>query len=478
MALFDVIPRNFFSILSSPNREIHVEALMLLHRSFRYNFSIRLDDYLSSLIAAIEDQAFIIEEGDKTSELTDFQGGDAGGSGLAASVKARLILDRLVTAGWVDREIPEGTFFEVLTPKDYAIKFLKLLNDLTDPSVHEYNSLVFATYSSLKQAKNEHTDQMYEAILNAKANTEQLTDELQILYHGIRKYHRLVQEEHEVNKLLKNQFEKYKPMADRIYHPIKTMDSIYRYKAPIQDMLSDIIADENLRESIHRRAMAIRKYDDEAEAGEEINSALDYILTTYQTIGGMVNEIDHKNSAYTKSSTERIKYLMTADRSIQGKLVELLKAYAQGAGEKRENLLSLFKRNIRVNRQEFIDSRSLYHKNVLSRRIESEPLAISADKIVRETAMAEMMEEMKRIYPLSRIRSFISGLFTDDSAFVDSRDIPLGNDTDFILLILSLVRADERGMSYTVKLSGGYTVNNGYRIPNMRFKKKEGAHVE
>jgi hypothetical protein len=87
------------------------------------------------------------------------------------------------------------------------------------------------------------------------------------------------------------------------------------------------------------------------------------------------------------------------------------------------------------------------------------------------------MEEMKRIYPLSHIRSFIAGLFTGEKTFVDSRDIPLENDTDFIHLILSLVRADERGVNYTVELSGGYTVNNGYRIPNMRFRKKEGARV-
>ena len=36
MAVFDVLPVNFFSVLVSTNREIYVEALLQLHQMFQF----------------------------------------------------------------------------------------------------------------------------------------------------------------------------------------------------------------------------------------------------------------------------------------------------------------------------------------------------------------------------------------------------------------------------------------------------------
>ncbi len=72
--------------------------------------------------------------------------------------------------------------------------------------VQEYNSLVFATYSALKQAKSDHMDQMYEAVLSAKTNTEQLQYQLRSLYHGIRSYLRGIENQSGVNDFTSEPF--------------------------------------------------------------------------------------------------------------------------------------------------------------------------------------------------------------------------------------------------------------------------------
>lgn len=382
----------------------------------------------------------------------------------------------MIKTGWVDKELLDGSFIEIITPRDYAIQVMKLLSELSDHTLHEYNSLVFATYSGLKQAKNEHQGQMYEAVLSARANTEQLTYELKSLYHGIRSYLRRIQEQSDVNVLLKNHFEEYKRMADLIYHPIKTMDSIHRYMAPIQEILSDILADEELLSGMRSRAMTIRKYENDSEAGQKIISSIDYVLDIYQSIGDIVNEIDRKHSTYTKSSIEKIQYLMTADQSIKGKLVELLKAYANSSGTERPEIGGMFERNIRVNRQEFVDGKSLYHKNVRSRRVNSDPLEITDDNAFSDTAMAGMLEQIKNGYPVARIRAYVNSLFMEGQSSVSSETIPIYSDTDFILLILTIVRANERGMDYMVQMNNGRLNRNGYTIPNMTISKKEAEH--
>ena len=119
---------------------------------------------------------------------------------------------------------------------------MQLLDEMRDERIHEYNSLVFSTYSALKQAAqpkqaaHEQERESYEAVLAARRNTETLVYELKSLYHNIRGYIRRIQEQNDINELLENHFEKYKPMTDRIYHPIKTLDSFYRYMAPVRDL--------------------------------------------------------------------------------------------------------------------------------------------------------------------------------------------------------------------------------------------------
>jgi len=460
--LFDVVPGNFFSILSSGNREIYYDALMILHDMFKFELNIRVDDYIASLITILEDRAFEIEEDDEIQE-----------SSLTLSGKARLILNRFIKTGWVDKEFIDNTFIEIITPRNYAIPVLKLLSEIGDNALQEYNSLVFATFSGLKQAMSENESHLYEALLSAKANTEQLQYSLRTLYHGIRGFLRGIVEQHDVNLLLQDHFSEYKKISDRIYHPIKTMDSVHRYMAPIQNLLSDILSNEELLQSMRERAVSIKKYDDDSQANDEIIKTIDYILDSYHAVGGLVSEIDRKHSAYTKSSIEKIQYLMTADQTIKGKLAEILKLYASMSENERDSLAGIMESSIRVGRQEFFDSRSLYHKNVRSRRMVRESLAVLPNDDLSALAQEYLYRQINNGYPATRIRAFIDGLLADGNGEIQSEDIPITCDSDFILLILAVIRQNEKSMPYSVDIENGRVERNGYFIPNMVIRKKE-----
>lgn len=469
LAVFDIIPINFFSVLVSGNREIYVEALLLLHQLFQFNLNIRVDEYISALIELQENRVFTPEDDDLLPE-----------GSLTPSGKARLILDRFIKTGWVEKDFLDGSFVEIITPQPYAISVLKLLSELEDGNAQEYNSLVFSTYSGLKTAKDEQETQMYEAILSAKMNTEQLEYQLRRLYHGIRGYLRAIETHSNVNELLQNHFESYKQMSDHIYHPIKTMDSIHRYMTPTQSILADVLGNDSLMQKTCERAMAIKKFDSPLQAEQEIVSNIDYILNAYQSLSGIINQIDRKHSNYTKSSIEKMRYLMTADQSIQGKLVELLKAYAEAESDNQVSIGNLMQYNIQVNRQEFLDGKSLYHKNIRSRRIDTPPLTVEKDNSFAERAMNDMMAHIKNGYSIGRVRRFVDVLLDNNDGFIESKDIPLQTESDFILLILSVIRANDRGMNYSIERKSGHVMCNGYQIPNMVLRKKDRRtqHVE
>lgn len=107
MNLFSLIPRNFFSPLSSENREIY------------------------------EDRDFTPEAEYESPELPE---ADAGAGGLTPNIKARLILNRFIKTGWIDKEEMDDTFAKIITPRYYAIRVMRLLDELRDESVHYYNS--------------------------------------------------------------------------------------------------------------------------------------------------------------------------------------------------------------------------------------------------------------------------------------------------------------------------------------------------
>ena len=92
MQLFQLI-RNpqFFSLLSSPNREIYVEALFVVFRCYKQELLIRRQDLVDRLVAALEDRMF---------ELADEEG-DAIDDG-SLSGRAHWLLRRMFSCGMLD----------------------------------------------------------------------------------------------------------------------------------------------------------------------------------------------------------------------------------------------------------------------------------------------------------------------------------------------------------------------------------------
>jgi len=464
VGLFEIVPWNFFSILSSRNREIYYDALMTLHDMFTYELNIRVEEYISALISILEDRVFEMEDEE-----------DAQESGNTPSSRARMILNRLLKTGWVDKEFMDASFIEIITPRSYAIPILKTLSELGDYSIKEYNSLVFSTFSALRQAMSDGGDHMYEALLSARGNTEQLQYSLRSLYHGIREFLRGIVEQHDVNLLLQDHFSAYKTLADRVYHPIKTMDSVHRYMGPIQNLLSDILASEELLQSMQTRAMGVRNYDDEEQAMDEIVIAIDFVMEFYRSVGSLVSEIDRKHSNYTKSSIEKIQYIMTADRSIKGNLTELLKAYASAQSREKEQVALIMEKHIRTNRQEFFDSASLYHRSMRSRNEDRPPLSVAPYEGMNPAAERLLREHIQNGYPQARIKAYVDSLLAGRDE-IASPDIMIENDTEFILLILAVVRQSERGMAHVVDYFDGQVKRNGYTMPNMLIRRKVARH--
>lgn len=494
MKLFEILPANLFSILSSKNREIYVEALFVLRRAFKQEMSINKPDLVAMLIANLEEIMLKIdlaaEEMETSTGEKEFSEEDQGGNTLSAM--AYFILRRFRETGWIEMEYQVESFEENITLPDYSVKLLNLLYSLTDENVREYNSFVYSTYSALKTADQERDDFMYNALLTAYENTINLVDELKTLHNNIRRYHQALNEYASVNQVLKGHFDEYKNLImDRVYHPLKTLDSVPRFKEPIRKILYCWLGEQSLREHMEEQALLRGKYKTKEEATEDIILKIGEIGDIYEKLEEILAEIDRKNAAYTRSSIEKMRYLLNTDRSIKGKIVELLRRVAAdeenvdktNVGEVKSNKTSLnlveqMADQVNLFRQGYLDEKSLYMRAARRIKEEGQPLAVRVfDETVRERGLAEFVNRAKNIYSQAKVLKFMETIMRGVNV-VTSKEIPLPDEKTFILLVLASIKGEEKKSFYRVEFLEGYVDNNGFRIPQMRFIRKGKINVE
>jgi tRNA C32,U32 (ribose-2'-O)-methylase TrmJ len=492
MKLFELIPENLFSILASKNKKVYLEALFVLRKAFKQEMVISKTDLVSMLIASLDEMILDIDFSDEdasSGEDTRYIqfGGDSSGT-LSAS--AHFLLRRLRETGWIDVEYQVNSFEESVTLPDYSIKIINLLYSLTEEQTTEYNSHVYSAYSDLRTADQERDEYMFTALVSAYEKTMQLLDELKTLHNNIRRYHQALNEYATVNEVLKGHFDEYKSLiSDRIYHPLKTLDSVPRFRTPILKILGGWMADYDLREKISEQALLRGRYRTKEEAMEGIIMLIGEITDTYERLDEMLQEIDRKNSAYTRASMEKMQYLLNSDRSIKGKIVDLLMGLA---GEKEKGSTDLYEqmsKGVQLFRQGYMDSNSLYFRDTRRKKNESNPLEVRApEEDLEDQTLQEFIDKARKSFSHQRVMNFMNEVLREKDV-VNSGEIPLVGDEEFILLMLAALKGTDKKIFYRVEFfddyndyfddvdnvddDDDYIDNNGYRVPRMRFLRKE-----
>ena len=134
-------------------------------------------------------------------------------------------------------------------------------------------------------------------------------------------------------------------------------------------------------------------------------------------------------------------------------------------------LFEVLQEGITVNRQEYIDSGSFYRKNIRSRRSNEPPQPIAETPDIEKEILGAVVEKLRSGYSDARIKSFMDSLFANGKTEINSAEIAVNNDTDYILTLLSVVKAYKGRSCYRIQLGDGFIEKDGYRIPQFVLKK-------
>jgi len=457
MNLFSRIPGNFFSILASPKKELYVEALFVLRQAFKTELVIKRKDLLAMFMDSLEDQ---FNEADFTEEAEEEGETDAS----ALSAKAHLLFSRLRETGWVETEYEPRSFEENVTVPGYAISVINLLYDLSNEKVKEYNSYVYATYAALENAKRT-PDYVYQALQTAYQNTVRLVDELKGLFNNIRRYFSYLPGENDVNALLHEHFDEYKEeVIDKVYFPLKTIDSVPRFKNPIMKILNGWLNDDEMIGRITRQGLNRQVLEDEEQGRDEVLRMIQYTVDTYEGIEEMIAQIDQKHNEYTNSSVERIRYLMNTDRSAKGRIIDLLKA----SGDPK--LMEEMQKNLNVFTVKYAGQKSMYDRVKRTKKQEKRYQKLEKPKDSPQV-FSGFLEDVRNQYSNKKIDAYMEKCMEGRDR-ITTEDIQILDSEDFILYLLCTIRGKERTAPFTIDFEEGNTKRQGYSVPRAVFKRK------
>lgn len=472
MNLFEIIPQNYFGLFGGKNRTIYIDALIILFDLLESDEAIiSKTDYIKALRekeTAIE--AFSYEDEDIS---------DLDNEGILMNTigaKASFVVRRLEETGWIDIALDPQTFEETIVLPQYSILIIKAFKDIISDEESPYLSLVHSTYSELKLEDEEQDDYMYSALIKSYENTRKLKVELITVTHSIRIFQNKLSKLFETNKVLHDYFDIYKrKILDRYYHPLKTFDSVARFKRAIIKILDRWLNDKEIRSKLVDQARLSNFNVERNELELDIIDKINYISDTYERLNSLISDIDKENNEYTKSSTNKILYLNNSDKTVKGHLENILKTYSQNINNTRalKKIVSQMQSCIYFYEQGYINSDSITLPILRRYRTDGDPMPIISMDDFSYEAMKEFLDNAGLVYTDKKVYGFMEEAFGDLNE-VHISDITLVNDDAFICLILACLKKDEEACFYYVEeVDKSKVATYGYIVPNFKFIRKD-----
>lgn len=461
MSLYDIIPENLFSVLASKNKGLYCNALFVVLDSFKAHLKIPKDELSLMIQSRLENDI----------DTADFDEEDVNENETGLSGKAHFLIRKLKETGWIIVEY-EDDFKEYVTVPNFSYKIMQTLFDITNVKETENFAYVYSTYSSLKAADENNPLEMITALNDAERRTKLLVESLISVFHDIKYFNQKLADRVSVNQVIADHFSSYQEeVVARILQPLKIKDSVPKYKQPIKNILQQWLVYEDIMD---RMVEYLQKTNggEPDEIRADIISKIHYILSTYEMLEeDYIDPIDDRNRKYTRSTAQKIDYLINANTTIKGTLVSLLhalsdKTLSNNTLEKAQGLFEIYELG-------YISEESLYQRKKGKPRERRSELIMTGDREkFEEKAKAAAKLLMEKRFSRERVYKFVSDAL-GESDTVDISDIPIPDDESYVMTLLTVANAQNKDRSYDIKIYEETISAGKYEIPKITYIRRK-----
>lgn len=427
---FNFVPYNFFSPLSSIDKEIYSNILFLIYQKsqFRNSYTFTKEELLD-----LVEEFFLENNNQDLQETEDLQ--------TNPRDKATYIFRKLKSCGWIDTEYGENGQI-LINLEDYAIALINTYINFNTNNNFELSSHVYSIYQSMK---NLEIDQAYLTLTDIEQRGKNLINRLKSLNSNIKKYIKKVTklenttESNQINQILTDLLGEYKEnIIDKAYYYMKTNDNPIKYKREFLN-LCEIRKTPIERQIITKQIMTKDNISIE-EAEEKYDKILDFLENIFDTVIKLMEEIDRKNTKYINVAIGRIKLILNNDSNIEGLLISILKNHHQ---------LSPTDLNINLTNIKSLNQNSLYTSR---KQYQIKNTAFIPEETIPKEVEALFKQQLEKNIKFSKlnIEKYITSKLAKKEKLTVN-DFDLTNKDEFITLLLIFIFSDELNNRYKVK---------------------------
>ncbi len=465
MNLFDTIPSSVFILLTSKNRELYAKALLVMRSVFNEQISIQKEDLIKAIANSLQNDLLDLspESDDEFNEddLKDING------------RARAIVNRFKETGWVECDYEKrNKLIEMLSLPPYSIKLLDLIYSFTSEELKEYDSFMYSIYSSLKSADEEYNDYRYLALVTAYDKIYDFESTLKGLFIDLKRHYNRMSRLKNINQLLNEHFDNYqRDIIKQIYLPLKTKDSIARFKGPVMNILSSWLRNEQILNDIITQAILHKKFINREDASGDVLTKINFITDKLISLQELLTKIDDKNQEYVQTATDKMTILLNKDKSVKAKFTKIVSKIAEEKLDNSDESLQLLQESFSsFLGQEFINEESLFIRPNAERDygVGEEVTILDFDERIAQKALHKLEDEMNSVYSKEGIERFMHQQL-DELESINTKDMNISDMNTLILVVYSFIKGFNPRSFYTMNINKGNVDNHNYSVPNVDF---------
>lgn len=459
--IFGIVPENYFSILSSPNKFMYIKIISLIYSLVQNGLSYGIDKEI--LIDEIEDYLNAInyevvdEEEDGIKNNRD---------------RANSLIRRLIETGWI---YPENTsdYKVIINFHDYSITILESFIKIADRESLEYQGNIISIYTLLysKEKSGIVIKQVYE-------NTKGIISGLKSLNANIKKYMDRLTKQKTPEEIMEEFFGNYtKEVIDKSYHRLKTSENISKYRPRIIEKLREDIENNEFIESASHFYKEDREIEDINDAIILVKEIINNIIDAFEEFDDIMEEIDTKNTKYIKAAVTRAKFLLNNSKDITGNIKNILSYVNAQYKELELNLSKDYLEEITaiftLYSYNYIDENSLYIANEGKKSFKPnklEKVIISEEE--RNKKLQAFKDKQEKQYSIKKVNSIVLDML-EGHEYINTSEIDINNIDDFIKIIYIRLYGNNPLAKYFIKKDNSIYNKNGFELNNFEIWRKK-----
>lgn len=452
--IFKIVPDNFFSVLSSPNKIIYMRIISLIYSLVQNGLSYGIDKEI--LVDEIEDylnatNLYVVDE----EEIKNNRD------------KANFFIRKLIDTGWIHSD-NTADYRLIINFHDYAIKILESFIKIANKESLEYQGNIISIYTLLYS--NEKSGVVIKQVFE---NTKGLISGLKNLNSNIVIYINRLTKQKTPEEIVEELFGNYtKDIIDKSYHRLKTSENISKYRPKIINKLKENLENNLFIEeaaTFYREAEEIESYE---EAIARVKEIINSIIDAFEELDDIIDDIDKKNAKYIKAAVTRAKFLLNNTKDMTGLIKGILSYVSERYKELDLKLSSDYLEEITdlftLYSYNYIDETSLYTANEGKKSFKPNKIEkVSLSKEDRAKKIAEFKKKQEKQFSIKKVNKIVLDILKDRDSF-NTSEIKINSIDDFIKIIYIRLYGNNPLSKYKIK-----KLNDTYSQSDFKFNNFE-----